>query len=106
MIGQVSVAAATAIVGYDCFTNEKWNVSGRNRLLRGVAMAGSTAAGDCEADLFVGSMLITHLFNSATGFPLREHLKALGQIVVPAGSKISCIITNAAVGNPINFDLF
>lgn len=106
MIGQVSIANAVALVGYDCFTNEKWNVSGQPRQLTGVAMAGSTAAGDCEADLFVGSKLVTHLFNSAAGFPLREHLKALGRIYVPPGSKISCIITNAAVGNPINFDLF
>jgi len=106
MIGQVSVAAAVAIVGADLFTNEKWNVSGTNRILRGIAMAGSTAAGDCEADLFVGSRLITHLFNSAAGFPLREHLKALGQIFVPAGSKISCIVTNAAVANPINLDVY
>lgn len=106
MIGQVSVAAAVAIVGADLFTNEKWNVSGQNRILRGVAMAGSTAAGDCEADLFVGSRLITHLFNSAAGFPLREHLKPLGQIFVPAGSKISAIVTNAAVANPINLDIY
>lgn len=106
MIGQVSIANALAIVGYDCFSNEKWNVSGQNRVMRGIAMAGSTAAGDCEVDLFVGSRLITHLFNSAAGFPLREHLKALGQIFVPAGSKISCIVTNAAVGNPINFDVY
>lgn len=106
MIGQVSIAAAAALVGYDCFTNEKWNVAGAQRLLRGIAMTGSTAAGDCEADLFVGSRLITHLFNSATGFPQREHLKPLGQIFVPTGSKISMIITNAAVSNPINFDVY
>lgn len=106
MIGQVSIAAATAVVGYDLFKDQTWNVSGRNRVIRGLACAGSAAAGDTEVDLYVGNVRVTNFFNSATGFPTRDHYKPLGAVAVPAGTKISAIVRDAPATNPINIDLY
>ena len=53
MIGQVSVAAATAVLGYDLFRDQTWRVSSKVRKLKGMAIAGSTAALDTAVDLYV-----------------------------------------------------
>jgi len=104
MIGQVSIAAATAVVGYDLFQNTTWQTSSKPRVLKAIAAAGSTAINDCEFDLFVENTLIGHFYNTRAGVlaPLQEDIIPLGNRYVPAGSKISAIVTNAAVGNPIN----
>lgn len=106
MIGQVSIAAAAATIGTDLFRDQKWNVASQNRTLRGLAVCGSTAAGDCEVELFVGQKMVTNAFNKATGFPTKDHIDPLGEVFVPAGSKISCIVRVAAVANPINIALY
>ena len=103
MIGQNSVPAATAIVSYDLFQNETWNISSRRRVIQGIACVGSTAINDFEFDLFVEDKKIGHFFNTRAGVlgPLQEDAIPLGRIYVPPGSKISGIVTNAAVANPV-----
>ncbi|GAI04574.1 unnamed protein product, partial [marine sediment metagenome] len=51
MIGQVNVAQATAVVGFDCFANQTWRVAARERRLRGMGFTGSAVAGDCAVDI-------------------------------------------------------
>jgi len=106
MIGQVSVAHATAVAGYDLFSMEKWNISSQNRILNGIAVTGSAAAGDCEVELYVGMKLVTNVYNTATGFATRDHVQPLAGIFVPAGSKISCIVRTAPGTNPIQVVLY
>jgi len=106
MIGTVSVAAATAVVGYDLFQNEVWNVSDRPRRLRGIAVAGSAAAGDAAIDLYIGRYYVGRFYNLATGFPnIADHMIPLKGNLVPAGSKISCVVADAPGTNPINIIL-
>jgi len=103
MIGQVSVAAATAVVGYDLFRDQTWRVSGKPRRLRGLALAGSAAALDTAADLFVDQFHVGRFYNSAVGFPLMaDHLIPLKGNNVPPGSTISLIVAVAPTTNPIN----
>ncbi|GAI07691.1 unnamed protein product, partial [marine sediment metagenome] len=98
--------AAVAVAGYDLFTNEKWNIGSQPRVLNGIAVTGSTAAGDCEVELYVGMKLVTNIFNTALGFATRDHVQPLAGIWVPPGSKISCIVRTAPTTNPINVVLY
>jgi len=103
MLGQCSIAAAVAVVGADLFVDQRWNISSRRRVIQGIAFVGSTAINDCEIDLFVEDKFIGHFFNTRAGVlaPLQEDAIPLGRIFVPPGSKISGVVTNAAVANPV-----
>lgn len=100
-MGQVSVAAATAVLGYDLTTGTLWAVQGNRRVITGIAVTGSGAAGDAKIDLYVDQVKIGEFFNTTTGFPTRDHFYVLNSFV-PAGSKISMIVTDAAATNPLN----
>ena len=106
MIGQISIAHTVAVAGYDLFKDTKWNISSQPRVLKGIAVTGSAAAGDAEVELYVGMKLVTNIFNTATGFPTRDHVQPLPGNFVPAGSKISCIVRTAPGTNPINVTLY
>lgn len=99
-----SVAAATAVVGYDLFTNQpQVRQSGSNRLLESVALTGSAAAGDTEVSFRVGNVEVARLFNSATGFPTQDAARVnLGGALIPAGEPLSAIVLDAPTTNPIN----
>ena len=103
MIGQVSIPAATAVVGYDLFQNETWNISSRRRAIQGIAAVGSTAINDCQFDLFVEDKKIGTFYNTRAGViaPLQEDAIPLGRIYVPPGSKISGIVTVAPAASPL-----
>lgn len=99
----VSVAAATAVVGYDLLTNRPdIAVSGRDRVLRAVGLTGSAAAGDSAVDFKVGNVVVASLFNSATGFPSADAARFATSFHVPAGTPLSIIVTDAPVTNPLN----
>jgi len=102
MIGQVSVAAATAVVGYDLFRDQTWRVSSRPRKLRGLAMAGSTAAGDTAVDLYVDRYHVGRFYNLAAGWPTMDHMIPLKGNAVPPGATVACIVADAPATNPIN----
>ena len=103
MIGQVSVAAATAVVGYDLFRDQTWRVAAKSRRLRGMGMAGSTAALDTSADLFIDQFHVGKFYNSAAGAVLLDaHMMPLKGNLVPPGATIACIVADAPATNPIN----
>jgi len=106
MIGQVSVAAATAVAGYDIFRDQSWRVSSKPRKLRGIAVAGSTAAGDCSFMLYVDQYFIGRCYNLAAGWPTRDHIVPLKGNLVPPGATISAIMHTAPTANPINVILY
>lgn len=102
MIGTVSVAAATAVVGKDLFSDQTWRVSSKTRRLRGIAIAGSTAALDCSMDLFVDQYHVGKFYNLATGAPLMDaHNIPLKGNLVPPGATIALIVADAPTSNPI-----
>ena len=49
------VAAATAIVGYNLIDGEQLERVNYPRTLVGVALVGSTTAGDCAVEVYVGT---------------------------------------------------
>lgn len=103
MIGQVSVAAATAVLGYDLAGDQTWRVSGNNRRLRAMGLAGSAAALDAKVGVFIGNTRIGELYNTSTGAVARNTDMFEGGQNVPAGTPISVIVEDAPVTNPLNF---
>lgn len=100
-IGQASVAAATAALGYDLTTGQIWATSSNDRALTGFAMCGSAAAADTKVSLYVDQVKVGEFFNTTTGVPTRDHFYPI-DAGVPAGSKISVIVDDAAATNPVN----
>ena len=101
MLGAVSVAAATAVVGYDLARDTTWQQSSQPRVLRGAALAGSAAALDTKAEVFRGSVKIGELYNTATGAPTRDHLFPIGAYI-PPNEEVRVLVTDAPGTNPIN----
>lgn len=99
----LSIAAATAVVGYDLLTNRPdIAVSSRRRVIRGLGLTGSAAAGDTVVEIKVGARTVSTLYNTATGFPTADASMFATQYLVPAGTPISMIVTDAPVTNAIN----
>ncbi|MBA7662952.1 hypothetical protein ES703_70985 [subsurface metagenome] len=105
MIGQVSVPAATALIGYDLFRDQTWRVSSKTRKLRGLGMCGSTAPGDFSADLFVDQYHVGRFYNLAVGWPTNDHVIPLKGNLVPPGATIALICSQDATANPVNIIL-
>jgi len=99
----ISVLAATGVVGYDLLTNRP-DVQGsqQNRVLRGIALTGSAAAGDTVVEFKVGNRTVATLYNTATGFPTADASLFPTSFAVPAGSPLSIIVTDAPATNPLN----
>jgi hypothetical protein len=104
-IGVNSVAAATAVVGYDLASATIWQQTSSPRVLTGISLTGSAAAGDTKVDLFVDQVKIAEFFNSKTGFPNRDDVKGLSGNYVPPGAQLHIFVTDAPATNPINVEL-
>jgi len=99
----ISVAAATAVVGYDLLTNRPdIQNSSANRVLRAIGLTGSGAAGDTVVDFKVANRTVATLYNTATGFPTNDASKFPTSYSVPTGAPLSIIVTDAPVTNALN----
>jgi hypothetical protein len=98
---EVSIAAATAVLGFDMFQNATWKTSAINRIIRAFGLAGSAVVGDCSVSLRVGQTEVVSKFNSALLFPKREEMISVNARV-PAGMPIGCIITDAPATSVLN----
>lgn len=99
----ISVAAATAVVGYDLLTNRPDIAnSAAARVLRALALTGSGAAGDTVVDIKVGNRTVSTLYNTATGFPTADASQFKTAYNVPPGAPVSVIVTDAPVTNALN----
>ena len=99
----VSIAAATAVVGFDMLANRPdIALSSAPRTLRAMALTGSAAAGDSAIDIKVANRTVASLFNTNTGFPTNDADKFDTQFAVPAGAPVSVIVTDAPATNPLN----
>ena len=102
MIGQVSVAAATAVVGYDLFKDTIWQQAPYPRILSGVGCAGSAAALDTKVSIYVGITKVGEFYNSSTGAVLvNQHMFAMNEEVA-AGDLLHAYVDDAPLTNPIN----
>lgn len=100
-----SIAAATAVVGYDLLSNLPYaRVSGGDRVLSAAGLAGSAAALDTRVGVFIGGVKIGQLFNVSTGHVNNDRdLNDFGDAFIPAGESLSLLVEDAPATNPINF---
>lgn len=100
---QVRVAAATAVLGADLFTGQIWARTPQDRTLNEFGMVGSAVIGDSEVDLMIGEIRIGNFFNSTTGVigPRLDDMIKLGNLFIPGGALLRCIVRDAATTNPL-----
>ena len=96
-----STAAATAVVGYDLLLNSQVSNSSQNRVLRGVALTGSTAIGDCAIDVYIDSVRVATVYNSKLLAPNMDDVLPVDDLIVPAGAIIHAYVIDAPVTNPV-----
>lgn len=102
-ISVVSIAAATAVVGYNLLANRPdIATAGVPRTLRALGLTGSAAIGDAAIDVKVGNRVVATLYNNAIDFPTNDAGKFDTHYAVPAGSPVSVIVTDAPATNPLN----
>jgi len=102
-VGEISVAAATAVVGYDLFQGTRFQQMGSPRALTGIGVAGSAAALDTILALYIDDVYIGSFYNTATGAVLLDsHLRPLDRNYVPPFSQLHLIVEDAPLTNPIN----
>mgnify|MGYP001608579721 CR=1 FL=1 len=97
-----SIAAATAILGYDLFTGQVWARSPVDRTLEGLALKGSAAGGDTEVEFYIDEIRVADMFNNTTGFPNNDDLLPLESLFIPEGALLRALVRDAPATNPIN----
>lgn len=102
-----SIAAATAVVGYDLMSGIPYaRSSGADRVIREAGLAGSAAALDTRIGVFIGGVKVGQLFNKATGHVLADaHMADFGDALIPAGEALALLVEDAPATNPINFTI-
>jgi hypothetical protein len=101
-----SVAAGTAVVGYNILNNERWNRSPVHRILSACGLAGSAAILDTQGDLYIDEVRVSSFFNTALGAPqVNRDMQPLASLLVPAGAELQFIVTDAPATSPINITL-
>ncbi|MBA7577923.1 hypothetical protein ES708_19779 [subsurface metagenome] len=102
-------AAATLTLGVDALRNERKSVSSRRRVLRGVAVVGSAVVNDCAVDIYIEDFYVGRFRNSKAGAAVQvvtnEDILPVGPHYIPPGSKLSAIIGEAVVTNPLIIQL-
>lgn len=103
-----SVAAATAVVGYDLMKGSRHQQVEYMRSLQSMKLCGSAAKGDTEVELFIGDEFIGNFFNTTEGagvFGVKEDEVDLGNVMVYPGEKIHAYVADAPTTNAINVTL-
>ncbi len=101
-VGQFSVAAATAVVGYDLATGTIWQQSSVDRALTGFGLKGSTAGADTKISLYIDTVKVGEFYNTTTGFPNKDDVQEMDSNFVPAGAQIHIYVDDAPATNAIN----
>jgi hypothetical protein len=104
MRDRASVAAATAIVGYDLMTGHRENRREFPREIVAVALTGSAAAGDAEAELYIGDVYIGRITNQRTGSEVLDlaDWQPIGRQILPV-QRLMARVTDAPATNPLVF---
>lgn len=103
-----SIAAATAIVGYDLMTGSRHQQKEQNRIIHTLGLTGSANAGDTEIELFIGDDLVGNFFNTTPGngvWSKKDDIVPLGGVIVYPGEKIHAYVVTAPATNAINIAL-
>jgi len=104
----ISVAAATAVVGYDLMQASRHQQVEYTRSLESMKLCGSAAKGDTEVEIFIGDEYIGNFFNTTEGagvFGILDDLVTLGNVMVYPGEKIHAYVADAPTTHAINLTI-
>jgi len=105
-IRTAQIAAATAVVGYDLLTNVRDARANYSRVLDGLVLVGSAAAGDTEIELFIGGKSVGKYINTSTGVAYDRQKDLIPMdIFIPANSPMEARVTDAASTNAVVLQL-
>ena len=105
MLSVISVAAATAIIGFDMLRDDPIRARPFPRRIKAIGLTGSAAALDTEGVLLIGNKRVATIFNSAVGAPLRDaHMYPINE-EVQANEELHFEIIDAPVTNALNLAL-
>lgn len=100
-VGTFSVAAATAVVGYDLAQNTVWQQESRPRVLTGFGLKGSTAGADSKVSIFIDTVKVGEFTNIDVGVPNINDVFPMNNLV-PSGAQIHIYVDDAPTTNPLN----
>jgi len=95
-------AAATA-VGTDIASGVRGQTSPKARVIRGLAVVGSTAAGDAAIDLYGGDLLLGRFYNSSTGtaYDMSKDFVPIGNVILLPNEPLHIVVADSGVGNKL-----
>lgn len=93
----VGVPAATAVLGYDLFTGESWQRTPQSRVINELGVTGSAVIGDSRVELLIDEIRIGTFYNSALLVPQFDSMVNIGQLFVPGGALLRCLVRDAPV---------
>jgi len=99
---QASVAAATAVVGYDLFQGKPNAQISPGQVVKRAGMLGSAVAGDTRVDLMAGNRKIGELYNRALGFPAETDMFDIDYRHRGPSERLYAIVVDAPATNAIN----
>lgn len=102
MLNETSIAAATAVVGYDLAQDTIWQSVGYPRVLTGLGIKGSAAAGDTAVRVMIDTQEVGTFYNTGVGFSNNDDIKKIGAFRIPPYAQIHIYVTDAPSTNPIN----
>lgn len=100
-----SVAAATAVLGYNLLRDEVNRTVGYDRIIVAYGLTGSAVVGDTVVQVKVGGAVKATIINTVLGVAVtRDHMLA-DRIFVPRNVEVEAVVTDAAATNPVSFVL-
>lgn len=105
-IRTAQIAAATAVVGYDLLTAQPDARVPYPRIMDGVALVGSAAAGDTVIELRINGRRVGTYSNTATGVGVDKERDLMPlDLYVGANQLIEAVVTDAASTNAVVLQL-
>ena len=105
MIMNLHEAAASALIGVDLARSDRRRTSSKERVISGVAVAGSAAIDDFSVDVFIEDFYVGRFYNTRGGVAqvvLNEDIRPVGPHYIPIGSSVTVICLANATTNPVN----
>lgn len=103
-IAQEQYAVADAPVGTNLANGKFWANSKNMRMISGVALVGSAAAGDCKLSIYYGTTKMMEIENSSTGVAVdtdKDLIPHNSNLACQPNDSISVIVDKAPITNPI-----
>ena len=97
----VSVAAATAVLGYDLMQNQQLQQSATPRVLQGIGLTGSTAIGDCAIDMFIDTVKVATIYNTKLLVGNTDDVLGIDSLYIPPNALLHAYVIDAPATNPV-----